>query len=92
MINNITKHVLLENEGYLSQIRGVMALLREDGYGSVASAPGGASGGGKVFSFDPTAPLNVRGMSALHLAAKHGASSLLQELITVRGVNVNIVG
>lgn len=29
MIDDITKHVLLENEGYLSQIRGVMALLRE---------------------------------------------------------------
>ena len=38
-----------------------------------------AGGGGVVF--DPTAPLNVRGMSALHLAAKHGASYLLQELI-----------
>ena len=40
---------------------------------------------------DPATPLNVRGMSALHLAAKHGAPSLLQELIQVRGVNVNSV-
>jgi hypothetical protein len=29
MIDDITKHVLLENEGYLSKIRCVMALLRE---------------------------------------------------------------
>lgn len=56
-----------------------------------AGGGGAACGGGSSGVFDPTAPLNVRGMSALHLAAKHGASYLLQELIQVRGVNVNIV-
>ena len=66
------------NDGRLAGEALALAILREEGHqGDVDIA---------------TAPLNVRGMSALHLAAKHGASYLLlQELIQVRGVNVDIV-
>ena len=67
------------NDGRLAGEALALAILREEGH----------QGGGEDMA---TAPLNVRGMSALHLAAKHGASNLLlQELIQVRGVNVDIV-